>query len=242
MSSLLAACAPAGLSHRTGPALTLPPELEPQRARYQADIDAALEDVTRWFSEQEVQTPAGPLVREVVVLGGDAAAVRRAFAERFGMSEAQVPDGFSGTTDGAVLFLVSRETYQATFRRLYPKETWAEGEYRRLATHEVAHRAHELAAVSLTGSSEGMGPRWFFEGLALACAGQFQASSPGRLQWKEVTALIKEDAKHPLGYPRYADMFRSAARMVPVKNLVARAGAPDFAEWVAARAALRQPR
>jgi hypothetical protein len=128
--------------------------------------------------------------------------------------------------------LVDREAYGATFQRMYPREPWSEGEYRRLAAHELAHRAHELIAISTTGSSEGMGPRWFFEGLALACAGQFSASSPGGLSPPEVRALIDQDEREPLGYPRYADMVRSLARTVPFKELVARAGKPDFKETI----------
>jgi len=223
-------CAPTTPSSRSGstaPRLVLPAALESQRAQYEADVAWALGAVTGWFSEQGLQLPAGPVVKEVVVLG-DTAEARRAVAARAGVPESQVPDSFSGTVDGEALLLVGREAYAATFQRMYPQELWSEGEYRRLAAHELAHRAHELVAISATGSSEGMGPRWFFEGLALACAGQFPTSSPGGLSPSEVRALIDQDERKPVGYPRYADMFRSVARTVPVKDLVARAGKPDF--------------
>lgn len=231
----LLACAPAAPSTRTQPAaarVTLPSALEAQRAAYEAEVAGALEDVTAWFTREGLPLPQGPVVKEVVVLGG-AEEARRAIATRAGVPESQIPDGFSGTVDGDTLLIVDHEAYAATFHRLYPEEAWGEGEYRRLAAHEVAHRAHERVVVAKTGSSEGMGPRWFFEGLALACAGQFAASSPGTLSPPEVGALIARDAQHPLGYPRYADMFRSVARRTPVKELVARAGSADFEAAVA---------
>jgi class 3 adenylate cyclase len=209
------------------------PVEEPQRAQYEADISWALGEVTGWFLDQGFQLPAGPVVKEIVVLG-DTAEARRAVAARAGVPEGQVPDTFSGTVDGETLLVVSREGYAATFQRMYPQEVWSEGEYRRLAAHELAHRAHELVVIAATGSSEGMGPVWFFEGLALACAGQFPTSSPGGLSPSEVRALIEQDERKPLGYPRYADMFRSMARAIPVKELVARAGKPDFTESIGA--------
>lgn len=231
MAVVLTGCATTMLSSRSGsaaPKVVLPAALEPQRAQYEADAAGALGDVASWFSEQGLQLPAGLLVREIVVLG-DTAEARRAVAARAGVPESQVPDSFSGTVDGETLLLVSREAYAATFQQMYPQERWNEGEYRRLAAHELAHRAHELIAISTTGSSDGMGPRWFFEGLALACAGQFLTSAPGGLSPLEVSALIEQDERRPLGYPRYADMFRSLARVDPVKELVARAGKVDSA-------------
>ena len=224
-------CASTTLSNRsgsTGPRVVLPAALELQRAQYEANVAWALGEVTSWFSDQGLQLPAGPVVKEIVVLG-DTAEARRAVAARAGVPESQVPDSFSGTVDGETLLLVSREAYAATFQRMYPQEVWSEGEYRRLAAHELAHRAHELIVIAATGSSDGMGPVWFFEGLALTCAGQFSTSSPGGLSPSEVRVLIEQDERKSLGYPRYADMFRSVARTVPVKELVARAGKPDFA-------------
>jgi hypothetical protein len=231
----LAACAPSAASTRPAPAatrVTLPAALEGQRSTYEAEVAGALEDVATWFTREELPLPSGPIVKEVVVLGG-AEEARKAVAKRAGVAEDQIPDGFSGTVDGDTLLLVDHGGYEAIFRRLYPDEAFGEGEYRRLAAHEVAHRAHELVVIARTGSSDAMGPRWFFEGLALACAGQFAASSPGKLSPPEVGALIAKDAEHPLGYPRYAELFRSVARRTPVKELVARAGSADFAAAVA---------
>ena len=185
----------------------------------------------RWFQEQGLGAPPVTMVRDVVVLGSVAEA-RRAVAVRAKVAEDQVPDSFSGTTDEDTFLVVSREAYAETFQRLYPEVPWTDGEYRRLLAHELAHRAHELVAISLTGSAEGMGPPWFFEGLALACAGQFAASAPGSLSWDEVSALIAKDEQHPLGYPRYADMFRSVVRIAPVKELVANAAKANFEELV----------
>ncbi len=73
-----------------------------------------------------------------------------------------------------------------------------------------------------------MGPRWFFEGLAIACASQFASPPAPALSWDELDELIAKDAAKPLSYPFYGQMFRSLAAKFPVKTLVEHAGRAGF--------------
>jgi len=164
------------------------------------------------------------------VLFADVAAAKRRLAKHFGVSEDKIPDGFSGTVDGKTLFIVARETYANTYARLYPDRPWSDRSFQDLIAHELAHRAQALKAKAIFGSEDGMGPRWFFEGLAITCASQF-AENPGRmLSWEQMQDLIARDSKGILSYPLYGQMFRSVVASFPVRWLVHRAGQKGFVD------------
>jgi hypothetical protein len=214
--------------------LELDASLEAERARYQQDIDAALDQVIAWFGQHDMIRRRDELVDRVIVFRDEAQA-RPHLARHFEVAEDMIPPGFSGTVDGKTLFLVSREAYAATFAQMYPEHAFTEHAYRALVTHELAHRAHEVTAIDITGAAEGMGPPWFFEGLAITCAAQFEASFQGAPPWAEIQALIARAAQAGLGYPLYGQMFRSVATRVPVKELVSLAGRSDFVSLLEAR-------
>jgi len=224
----LSACASPQVTSGPAPVrLELPATLESERARYQSDLEVALDRVVAWFAENGLAVGRGELLASAVVFA-DLADAKRGLAKHYGMAEESIPDGFSGTVDGTTLFVVSRETYAKTWARLFPQHPWSDDSYRGLLTHELAHRAHALKATALFGSEEGMGPRWFFEGLAIACASQFADPPAPALTWDQLEELIAKDSAKPLSYPFYGQMFRSVAASFPVKVLVERAGREGF--------------
>jgi len=191
-----------------------------------ADIAAALDQVTAWFGQHELPVQRRELVDHAVVFA-DVADARRSLAAKLGGTPDQIPESFSGTVIERTLYVVAPAAYRATYQQLYPDHAWRPQEYRALIVHEVAHRAHALQATRLFGSEEGMGPGWFFEGLALVCAGQFDEPAPP-LTRQELHDLIARDAEKGLGYPAYARIVRALAARFTVRWLVEHAGRPDF--------------
>lgn len=232
---LLSACASSapiktqGLGNSAPPVvrLTLPPSLESDRALYQKDIETALDRVDAWFSENGLGVDRREMLDSAVMFA-DVPEARRQMAKHFGLPEDKIPGGFSGTVDGRTLFLVSRETYAKTYARLYPDRSWSTDSFQSLVTHELAHRAHALKAKALFGSEEGMGPRWFFEGLAISCSSQFAELPTAMMGWQELKDLIAQDSNGVLSYPLYGRMFRSLAARFPVRWMVEHAAEPGF--------------
>jgi hypothetical protein len=169
------------------------------------------------------------LIQTAVVFEDQQQAKRR-MAARYKISPDKIPDGFSGTVDGRTLYLVPRADFKKIYKRLYAGRGWEPGSYMQLATHELAHRAHALIAARLFGSEDGMGPRWFFEGLAVLCANQFATPERPYLTWRELAELIEQDKKKTLHYPLYRRIFRSLAASFPVRHMVERAGRPGFVD------------
>ena len=203
--------------------------MEQQRDDYYAQIDEALGAVARWFSDAGYAVSKAELVRTAVVFD-DIEKARDAVARHFGVDPSAVPDSFSGTVDSATLFLVSREIYRNTYERLYPEWPWVDEDYRGLIVHEIAHQAHSRIALSRFGSEEAMGPRWFFEGLAILCAGNFLTSETAvsRLSWDQFMAYVEKDAHESLSYPIYGRMIRSLTVSFPVGYLIDHARDKDF--------------
>jgi len=208
--------------------LELPRSLESERDSYAREIEAARSRVVAWFVTNRLGIGAHDIVDSAMVFA-DVPAAKRHLSKHFGIPEEKIPDGFSGTVDGKTLFVVAREAYAKTYARLYPEHPWSSDSYQSLITHELAHRAHAVKAQELFGSEEGMGPRWFFEGLALTCASQFSDRPLPTLSWEGMQELMTKDStQQTMSYPLYGQMFRSIAASFPVAWLVQYAGRADF--------------
>jgi pimeloyl-ACP methyl ester carboxylesterase len=207
--------------------LGLPVALESERVSYQSEIVSARDQVASWFAANGIAVDPAEIVNTAVVFA-DVLEAKRYMSKHFGIPEDKIPDGFSGTVDGKTLFVVARETYARTYARLYPDHSWTDDAYQSLITHELAHRAHAVKSQTLFGSEEGMGPRWFFEGLAITCASQFADRPLPWLAWDDLRALMNRDATETLSYPLYGQMFRSLTASFPVKWLVEHAGQSEF--------------
>lgn len=209
--------------------LQLPPSLENERPSYTREIRIATERVVRWFRGHGFILNETDLIHTAIVFKDQQQAKRRMSA-RYKISPDKIPDGFSGTVDGKTLYLLPRADFKKIYQRLYPDHGWGSWTYRQLATHELAHRAHALIATRLFGTEDGMGPRWFFEGLAILCANQFATPQRPYLTWQELAEKIAQDKKKTLHYPVYRRIFRSLAASFPVKHLVERAGKEGFVD------------
>lgn len=214
-------------------ALDLSPELEPERQRYRAWIELAARQVTQWFSTQEIEVAQADLVRSAAILA-DRLEARRRHARLAGLQETEVSLHFSGAlSKGALIALspeLSRERYHVQFQD-YP---WSDEEYTSVLAHEIAHAAHAQIAERRGEGSQGIGPRWFLEGLAVACGAQFDGEPKALLDDRKLEELIQRDARTPLRLPTYGQMFRSVAARIPLPQLLDRAAKADFAPWLLA--------
>ena len=206
----------------------IPPSLEAERAGYQAEVSRALMEVSRFFEAVGFEVYPRDLVDSVVLFDKSSDA-RNYFARTLGAAAENLPDTFAGTVDGRTLYLISRDAYRDIWKRLYPEWPWTDGTYRSLIVHELAHRAHEAVAISKMGSAEAMGPPWFFEGLAMYCAGQFEEKRPPMTR-DEILKLVRAPSGPPDSYPLYAGLVRSLAAEFSLKDLILRASEPGFPE------------
>jgi predicted esterase len=101
----------------------------------------------------------------------------------------------------------------------------------RLLAHEMIHRLH---VEILEGDEEAMGPPWFFEGFAVLGAGQ-ELDTGLYVQSAAEALALAHDTTSPEVYARYEAAVRYFARHIPLPELVAAAGRPDFEGWLAAR-------
>ena len=72
-----------------------------------------------------------------------------------------------------------------------------------------------------------MGPSWFFEGLAVMCAGQFAAGEKP-MKVAEIRSYVCSDKAPKVAYPLYGRLVRNLALFIPVKTLVEKAAEPGF--------------
>jgi hypothetical protein len=122
---------------------------------------------------------------------------------------------------------VPPESYRLIFRATYADWQWDERSYHELIVHELAHRAHEEAAIAKFGTSDAMGPVWFFEGLAVACAGQFDAGD-SLMDRAALREHLGPGRTPEVSYPLYGKLVRSLAGLYGMDVLIARAGEPGF--------------
>lgn len=208
--------------------LDLAPSLKSKQAYYRHEINAAVDEVARRFSQWGFPCKPADLLTEAKVYD-DGTTARRQLARHFQIPVAHVPATFGGTVDGSTLFVVSQEVYRSTWGASFAGYPWAESEHYRLIVHEVAHRAHAITAQKLTGSEEGMGPTWFFEGLAMYCAGQF--GNQADLTATELRDRLSRAQAGKLGsplYPQYAQIVLTLARRTPIGELVRHAAEAEF--------------
>jgi hypothetical protein len=165
------------------------------------------------------------LVNSVVMLDGSAKSMER-FAVEVGAPPEAIPPTFAGTVVGETLYLVTEERYREIWRQLYGERQWTEASHRQLAVHELAHRAHELVAIGERGTADAMGPVWFFEGLAVMCARQFDDDP--LLTREQIAAHFADGRTPPVSYPLYGAIVRSLAANFDFRELILRASEADF--------------
>ena len=218
-----AGCATAGRPPVSSAALRVTPA--DATSLYAPLVEAALGDVAGWFRSSGLVVEPKELIDAVVVLDGSTEA-RAGVAAALGVSAADLTPTFAGTVVGRTLYLVTEERYRQVWAERYPDWKPPADAYRRLIVHELAHRAHEAIVIAERGSADAMGPPWFFEGLAVACAGQFEDGR--RLTPEEIAAHVTVEGGPRPSYPLYGLLFRSLAAHHGVRALVLQAAEPGF--------------
>jgi hypothetical protein len=132
-------------------------------------------------------------------------------------------DALTAALEGGLLVAVVPEEA----RRARPEYFASAFDWVRALAHEIIHRLHVRV---LGGREEAMGPPWFFEGFAMLGSGQPIG------QEIEVTSTARAlELAHSQGrgaYARYAAAIRYFAERIPLRELVAQAGAPEFEDWL----------
>ncbi len=179
-----------------------------------------------WFAKSGLPMGAANLIDRAVVYP-DEKSLRQGVAKVFGDDPQKIPDTFSGTVNGKTLYVISEEAFRPIWKKLYPNWPWSQKSYRSLIVHELAHQAHAHASSQRTGTEDAMGPSWFYEGLAVMCAGQF-ISDAKPMTATEILSYVGGDKAPKVSYPLYGRLVRSLALLVPVKTLVEKAAEPGF--------------
>jgi hypothetical protein len=208
--------------------IRLPAGLETGRGEYAREIDSALSEVSRFFRSAGVELPGRRIIDSARVFGSVEEA-RRTLARAYNVPIEDIPESFSGTVVGRTLYLVSPESYRSIFRATYPGWQWDERSYHALIVHELAHRAHEEVAVTRYGSADAMGPAWFFEGLAVTCARQFETGEPP-MSRSELLGHIGPGRTPEVSYPLYGRLVRSLAGSYGMGVIISRAAKSGFPE------------
>lgn len=132
--------------------------------------------------------------------------------------------GLAAALVDGYLIVVTPEEYM----RVRPEYASQPDAWARLLAHELIHVLHERAVGS---DDEAMGPKWFFEGLAVLGSEQDLGQRPRFSSAAEALATVKDDSRG--SYARYENAVGYFAERVPLKELVSRARNGDFEDWLA---------
>lgn len=201
------------------------PALRGREPAFRKAIAAARDEAIAWFARAGYPVAPADVVREAHVF--DAAHVRAGVAKAADVPLAGVPTSFGGTVLDGVLLVVDPAGFRANWRKLYPDRPWTDRAWHQLLVHELAHQAHARVARDRLGDEEKMGPRWFFEGLAITVANQFPGQAP--LDGKAVWQLMRDDGRDvKIAYPDYRRMLDAVRRIRSDRDLIDHAGDQDF--------------
>lgn len=133
----------------------------------------------------------------------------------------KVPKTTCSGLEKRVLISVSPLLYS----QIYP-EGIEEKSFEKLLTHEMAHRLHIRI---LDGEEDAMGPIWFFEGLAIYAAGQFENYNP-KMEPIEIQKIVESTKRE--SYKKYVAVLRYFLKKVSIQELVEHARDKDFVKWL----------
>jgi len=132
-----------------------------------------------------------------------------------------LPKTYSAALEKRILIVVSPEIYTNN----YPEGVEI-NHYEKSLTHEIAHRLHIRI---LNNKEDLMGPIWFYEGFAIYAADQFKGSKT-QLTIDEIWTIIKDTERG--SYEKYGYIFRYFVKVIPLEDLVNKAGENDFDNWL----------
>ncbi|MBZ5538334.1 MAG: hypothetical protein LAO31_20470 [Acidobacteriia bacterium] len=219
--------------------LELPPSLEHERSEYESEVLKGLDEVANFFRSSGFELPSQKLIESVLVFDSSSKG-REYMVREYGAPLKSIPETFSGTVEGRRLLLVSHESYREIWRKLYSEWPWTDKTYHQLIVHELAHRAHEAISISRFGSADAMGPPWFFEGLAVVCAGQFETDQPP-MSREEMEKQVGLGRTPKASYPLYGRIVRSLVAEFGMKTLIPKASEQGFPEILWSNQVMHKP-
>lgn len=219
--AFVTACTP---TSNPRPPIVVPASLAGQEVAVRADVNAACALIRAFAARHGWADLVGGCFYDRVEVFDSAAQLKERVRVIHDLEpDARLPDGVVAGLEKRILLAVTAEED----RRLNPEYTRQPDSWRRLLAHEMAHRLH---VAILDGDEDAMGPTWFFEGFAVFASGQ-ELGDPLVYSTAE-EALEGVHAKGPLAYRRYGAALKFFAGRIPLTQLVVRAGAEGFEEWL----------
>jgi len=206
--------------------ISLPESLQEQRDWYAAQIVAAQRLVEDFAQQHGWQARMRVFFERGVEIYLSQEKLWRRICEVHGIPPTTaIPTlGLAAALEKGILMAVTPELYA----QVQPQYGTAEGAYVRLLAHEIAHRLHIAV---LDGDEDAMGPPWFYEGFAVVASGDLVDVEVANAAdvWEHLQATGKG------AYAHYAAGLRFLMGVVPLEELVAQAGRPDFEPWLQVR-------
>ena len=208
--------------------LVLPPGHEGRRREMAEAVVAAL-GIVRDFAARHGWSGhvRAPFFHRVEI-HADRETLWRRILDLNGVEDAPMPtDALTGALEeGVLLAILPEEAERARPEYFASPQDWVQA-----LAHEIVHRLHVRI---LGGDEDAMGPQWFYEGFAVIGSGQPLGSDLRVDTVDQALALTRAEQRG--AYACYAAALRFFAARIPLPELVARAGQPDFEAWLAAAA------
>lgn len=219
--SAVAACTPKSqhdLAQARKVPLILAPSLEPNRAQLQQSVDSATEIVRAFAEKNGWGAHTRDEFMDSVMILDDKLMFNKTLLKLLQEdTTTALPETYCAALEKRILITMSPVFYA----RVYPEGEEAHS-FSMLLAHEMAHRLHIRI---LGGNEDAMGPIWFFEGFAIYAAGQLTHIDMS-LTNEELIEIIQDPDRG--SYVNYSVLFQRLAGLVPVSELVQRAGQPGF--------------
>jgi len=200
--------------------IELHPDTGRCRATYRQLIVRAVTEVVERFERGNVHVDSRAIEKAVFLANPEEA--RALISGVFGIPSEQIPATFCGTPDGTTLYMVTEDIVEPILRELYPSIPWRGGvEYFECVKHEITHLAHEKWAIEQKGTSDAMGPTWFFESLAILVAGQFPTlAEEVPLEPSALRKILERSEHEKVSYTDFARVGYSLARSFDLRRMI----------------------
>ncbi len=187
---------------------------------YLKKVKKACDETARAFEAMGYKLDEWPI--DEFVLFTDLLIARETLAEEFDLPIEKIPETIGGTPLGSTLFMTDENIIHSMFNKLYSQFTWdKDEEFFKCLKHEIVHMFHEGIAIKETGSADGMGPVWFFEGLAIHLAQQFpQMENEPILEKGEIEKIISDSKTTTVSYLQYKRLIHSLLKKCSLSDMV----------------------
>ncbi|MFZ5951699.1 MAG: hypothetical protein ACOYXC_13395 [Candidatus Rifleibacteriota bacterium] len=200
--------------------ITIYPDCGRDAKPYQEQVEKACRETSELFSRMGFVLEELPIKK--VVLLTDLHEARKTLAKEFDMPLEKIPATVAGTPKDTTLLMTDETIVYDMFNQLYREYNWdRKTEFYKCLKHEIIHMFHEKVAINEAGSADGMGPIWFFEGLAVQCAEQFpQVEEQPLLEKNEIEEIISDSQTKSVSYIRYRRLMHTLVQRFSLEQLV----------------------